>query len=204
MPLLLSLLASTNEYAAMSAALALGRITNRCDEAIPSLHKMLNSTNDYYRAVASMTLWRLGGNAEETRQTLEKLLTSKGGRGVAAEYLGEMGPAARASVPALLKASQQPMVGAWVDMHARAECAKAILLIQGGTTEAYAVLEESITTEKNSWVRQTMTAEIAELGPLAQPLVPVLHKALNDPKREVRHEAMLALELLEKRNKKHF
>jgi hypothetical protein len=90
MPLLLSLLTSTNEYAAMSAALALGRITNRCSEAIPSVQKMLNSTNDYYRAVASMTLWRLGGEAEDTRQTLEKLLTSKGGKGIASEYLGEM------------------------------------------------------------------------------------------------------------------
>ena len=202
-PLLLSLLTSTNEYAAMSAAMALGRITNRCNEAISSLRKMLASTNDYYRAVASMTLWRLGGEAEETRQTLENLLTSKGGKGVAAEYLGQMGPAARASLPTLLKACQQSIAGAWVDMHDRAECAKAILHIQGESTDAYAVLEESITTEKNSWVRQTVTAEIAELGPLAQPLIPVLRRVLNDPKREVRHEAMLALELLEKRNKKN-
>jgi hypothetical protein len=87
-------------------------------------------------------------------------------------------------------------------MHERAECAKAILRIQGESAAAYAVLEESITTEKNSWVRLTMIGEIAELGTLAQPLIPALHKVLNDPKREVRHEAMLALELLEKRNKK--
>ena len=64
------------------------------------------------------------------------------------------------------------------------------------------MLEESITTENNSWVRQTMTAEIAELGPLAQPLVPVLRKVLNDPKREVRHEAMVTLDLIEKRKQK--
>jgi HEAT repeat protein len=194
-PTLLSLLNSTNDQAAMSAAMALGRITNRCDEAMPGVRRLLGSTNDFTRAVAAMTLWRLGGDAEETRQTLTSLLSSKQGKGGAASFLGQMGPAAKESVPALLKASHEN-IGAWVEMSARAQCAKAVLCIQGESPEAYAVLEEAITTEKNGWVRATMCGEIAQLTNLARPLIPALRKALNDPSRDVRHEATLALRQL--------
>ena len=41
-----------------------------------------------------------------------------------------MGPLARESVPALLKASHEN-IGAWVEMYDRAQCAKAVLRIQG-------------------------------------------------------------------------
>jgi hypothetical protein len=81
-------------------------------------------------------------------------------------------------------------------MYDRAQCAKAVLLIQGASAEAYAVLEESITTEKNGWVRGTMCSEIAQLPHLASPLLPALRQALVDPSREVRHEAALALQRL--------
>ncbi len=194
-PLLLSLLMSTNENAAMSAAMALGRITNCCPEALPGLNRLASSTNDYFRAVAAITSWRLGANAEDTRQTLEALLTSSKARGAAASYLGELGPAARASVPALLTASQTSL-GAWVEMYEQAQCAKAILLIQGESAEACAVLAQAITTEKNSWVRETIAGELGKLGAPARPLVPTLQKALHDPDREVRHTAALALERL--------
>jgi HEAT repeat protein len=192
---LLALLNGTNDQTAMSAAMALGRITNRCDEALPGVRRLLNSTNDYTRGVAAITLWRLGGDAAETRRTLEGLLTSKRGKGGAASSLGQMGAVARDSVPVLLKASHEN-VGAWVEMYDRAQCAKAVLRIQGESAEAYSVLEEAITTEKNGWVRGTMCEEIAQMGNLARPLLPALRKALNDPSRDVRHEAALALRKL--------
>ena len=195
-PSLLTLLNSTNDHLAMSAASALGRITKRCDAAIPGVRRLLDSTtNDYTRAVAAMTLWRLGGDVEEARARLEPLLSSKHGKGIAARSLGEMGPLARASVPALLKASQES-IGTWVEMSDRAHCAKAVLRIQGETAESYAVLEEAITTEKNSWVRGTMCDEIAQITNLARPLLPALRKALNDPDRDVRYEAAQALQKL--------
>lgn len=197
LPQLLSLLNSTNDSLAMSAASALGKITNRCDVAVPGVRRLLESTNDYTRAVAAMTLWRLGGDAEETRALLEALLTSKLGKGIAASSLGQMGSAAGGSVPALLKASNES-IGTWVEMYDRAQCAKAVLRIQGESTEAYAVLEEAITTEKNGWVRSTMCGEIAQLTNLARPLLPALRKALNDPSRDVRYEAAQALEHLDK------
>jgi HEAT repeat protein len=192
-PDLLSMLNGTNDYGAMSAASALGKITNRCDEALPGVRRLLENTNDYTRAVAAMTLWRLGGEAESTRRKLQSLLRSKGAKGVAARSLGQMGPAARESVPELLKAAQET-IGTWVEMYDRAQCAKAVLLIQGESPEACAVLEESITTEKNGWVRETMVGEIAQLGPLARPLLPALRQALNDSHRGVRHEAAQAVE----------
>jgi hypothetical protein len=195
-PRLLSLLQGTNEYAAMSAAMALGKITNHCDEALPGLERLTGSTNDFTRAVGAITAWRLGGEPEQTRQTLEGLLTSRKARGAAAGYLGELGAAAKRSVPAWLNASQINL-NAWVEMYARAQCAKAILRIQGESAEAYRILEEAITSEKNSWIRGTVASEIGKLGALARPLNPALRKALKDPNREVRHEAALALERLE-------
>jgi HEAT repeat protein len=194
---LISLLGSTNDSAAMSAAMALGKITNRCDQAVPGVRQLLQSTNDYTRAVAAMTLWRLGGEPEETRQILQSLLQSKQGKGVAARSLGQMGPLAKASVPELLKAANE-VIGTWVEMYDRAQCAEAVLRIQGASTEACAVLEEAITTESNYWVRGTVCGEIAGLGELAQPLLPALQRALKDSNREVRHEAAQAWKRLEK------
>ena len=192
---LLSLLGSTNERAAMSAAMALGRITNRCAEATPGLNRLASSTNDFFRAVAAITSWRLGASLEDTRQTLEALLTNRDARGAAADYLGELGPAASASVPALLKASRASL-GAWVEMYDRAQCARAILLIRGESPEACALLAEAITTEKNSWVRATMAGQLGKLGAPARPLIPALQQALRDPDRQVRHAAALALKHL--------
>ena len=195
-PSLLSLLNGTNDQGRMSAASALGRITNRCDEALPGVRRLLDSTNDYTRAVAVMTLWRLGGDTEETRRILEGLLLTKRAKGVAASFLGQMGQQARTSVPALLKASQESG-GRWVEMYDRAQCAKAVLRIQGESLEAYAVLEEALTTESNSWVRATMAGEVGKLGALAKPLLPALRKATHDSKRDVRYEAEQALKRLE-------
>ena len=195
-PSLPALLNGTNDNAAMSAAMALGKITNHCDEALPGLERLTGSANDFTRAVAAITAWRLGGNAERTRRTLEELLTTRKARGAAADYLGEMGAAAKPSVPALLNAAQADL-SAWVEMYDRAQCAKAVLRIQGESAEAYQLLEQSITSEKNAWIRGTVASEIGKLGALGRPLIPALRKALNDPNREVRHQAAVALERLE-------
>ena len=124
-PQLVSLLSSTNSSLAAAAAGALGYVTNRAEAAIPTLRRLLASPNEYARAVAAVTCWRLGGDAEQTRLILESLLRSKQ-KGPAANYLGSMGLAAKASVPALLRASHQD-IGGWVDMYDRALCARAVL-----------------------------------------------------------------------------
>jgi HEAT repeat protein len=194
-PPLLSLLNSTNENAASWAAVALGRITNRCDEALPGLERLTLSTNDFTQASAAITAWRLGGDAEQTRRVLEGLLISRA-RGNAAEFLGQMGSIAKPSVPALLAAAQ-PVVDARVPTYGRAQCAKAVLRIQGESPEACQILEEAITKEENQQVRGIVAGEVGELGAVARPLIPALRKALNDRHREVRHQAALALERLE-------
>ena len=194
-PRLLVLLNSTNDRARVSAASALGRITNHCDEALSNVRLLLSSTNEYARAVGAVTLWRLGGDSEESRRLLEGLLKSHGAKGVAAGYLGEMGTLARTSVPALLEALNES-AGRWVEGYDRAQCARAILRIQGATPEAIAALKEAITLEENSWVRITMCGQISQLGPLARPLLPALRKAVTDTNREVRYEATKALEQL--------
>lgn len=194
---LLHMLDETNDNNAMSAAMALGRITNRCESALPAVRRLLHSTNDYTRAVAWITLWRLGCDAQETRHGLELLLESKRAKGVAAKSLGEMGSQAGESIPALLRASQQA-IGAWVDTYDRALCAFAVLRIQGASPEAYSVLAQAMTAERNSWVRETVAAATVGLGPLARPLIPTLRTALNDTNRDVRHEAMKALKELDR------
>lgn len=195
-PRLIALLASTNLHFGGAAAAALGRVTNRADEAFPALRQIITGTNDYARAAAASALWRLGGDADESRRLLESLLTSKGGKGTTASYLGQMGPAARAAVPALLRASHEN-IGAWVDMSDRAECARAVLLIQGESTEAIGVLEEALAFQPNWWIRGSVAEDIGRLGAMARPLLPALRRALQDPERGVRHAAASALKRLE-------
>ena len=196
-PKLVSYLSGTNVQLAVAAAAALGRVTNRADDAIPLIRELFTrSTNDLGRAVVAITLWRLGGNAEEARRQLESLLTTKTGRGAAARYLGELGDAARPSIPALLRGSQADLE-AWVDMHDRAQCAMAVLRIVGESGEAVGALEDVLAHSENGWIRGTVAEEIGKMGPVAFPLIPALQRALKDPVREVRHEAAKALAQLE-------
>jgi HEAT repeat protein len=196
-PKLLSFISGTNVQLAVASAAALGRITNRADDAIPLIRELLaRSTNDYGRAVVAVTLWRLGGHSEECRELLESLLNTQTGRGAAAKYLGEMGDAARLSIPALLRASHADLE-AWVDMHDRAHCAMAVLRIGGQSAEAIGVLEEALAYSRNRWVRGTVAEEIGAMGSLAVPLIPALRRTAQDPDREVRHEAAKALARLE-------
>jgi tetratricopeptide (TPR) repeat protein len=196
-PRLVSLLSETNLPLATAAAGALGQVTNRADVAVPALRRLLASTNGYTRAVAAITLWRLGGERDEARRILESLLTTKEAKGAAAAYLGRMGALARDAVPTLLRASHQD-IGAWVDMYDRAQCAKAVLRIQGETPEALGVLEEALTFKSNGWVRANMAEQLGDSGPLAVPLIPALRRALQDSDREVRHAATEALGKLER------
>jgi HEAT repeat protein len=195
-PRLVELLSLTNTMLAGAAAAALGRVTNRADEALPALRKIMAGTNDYARASAASALWRLGGDADEARGMLESLLTTKRGKGTAAGYLGQMGPEAKESVPALLRASHEN-IGAWVDMSDRARCAKAVLRIQSESAEAIGVLEEALAFKSNGWVRTSVAEDIGKLSVQARPLIPALRRGLQDPDRDVRHAAAEALKQLE-------
>ena len=195
-PKLIKMIGSTDISTATAAADALGRITNRADGTLPSIRRLLTSTNEYAQAVAAITLWRLGGGADETRLHLESLLPSRHAKGAAAIFLGQMGPAARSSVPALLKASHDD-IGAWVDMYDRAQCARAVLRIQGESNEAIQALGVALEFKPNPWVRYTVADNIGNLGPSGIPLIPALKSALHDPHRVVRHNAATALAKLE-------
>jgi HEAT repeat protein len=83
-------------------------------------------------------------------------------------------------------------------MYDRAQCAKAVLRIQGETPEALGVLEEALTFKSNGWVRANMAEQLGDSGPLAVPLIPALRRALQDSDREVRHAATEALGKLER------
>jgi HEAT repeat protein len=200
LPKLIPLISGTNLWLAAAAGAALGRVTNQADEAVQLLRDLLaKSTNDYCRASVSITLWRLGEDADEARRFLEPLLALKEGRGIAAQYLGEMGSAAKASVPALLRASHADL-GAWVDMYDRAQCARAVLRIQRESPEAVAVIEAVMAPDRNAngWIRGTVAEQVGKLGPAATPLLPALRRALKDPDRIVRHQAAEALARLTK------
>src|SRR5262249_15959496 len=147
--------ASTNSSLVDAAAAAIGRLTNRADDAIVPLRKLMTSTNEYTRLRAMMALWRLGADAEETRQLLEPLLANNECKAEAARCLGTLGKVALPSVPALLKASHED-IGAWIDIYDRYICAAVALRIGGESAEAIGVMEEALAFPKNAGVRDSV------------------------------------------------
>lgn len=196
-PTMQVLLAGTNLLAQLSAVLALGRITNGLAPVIPLLQEMERGTNARVTAAAALTLWRWGQPASESISILTNLLWQKEAKGSAASYLGEIGPAAKAVVPALLQASQQD-IGAWVDQYDRARCALAVLQIDGPDDVAVRELEGALQFRQNPWVRGAVARDLSRLGKLSQPLLPALRRnAHEDSDADVRHAAAIALETIE-------
>jgi HEAT repeat protein len=84
----------------------LGRIDSKHPAALAALERGMASTNSSARAYAAFWHWKLTGDAPPTLKILAEGLDEPAGPTSQAfpQWLGDMGPAARPAVPALMKA----------------------------------------------------------------------------------------------------
>ena len=113
-------------------------------------------------------------------------------RRLAAHALGEIGPAARESVPALIEALRDP------ESFVRVWAAAALTRVQPENPDAIPALVAG-TQDGISFVRSLAAWHLGRLGPGhpgIESVVPELRELLNDNDPSVRAEALVALENL--------
>lgn len=107
---------------------------------------------------------------------------------VAAEQLGQIGPAAKAAIPQLLNQATQDG-----SQHANTTAAAALKWID--LTASRRVMTHFVTRLQDTDVQQRRTAcaVLGSLGPIAKPAVPALVTATHDADALVRRNALIAL-----------
>jgi HEAT repeat protein len=184
-----------------SAAQALEKLGPKAKVAVPALTQVLMDGFKDFRplraAQAAVALVKIEPGAKEIegsiRLIVEKLLEfegadSDGSRAVAARMLGECGPAARASVPALVKRLKD------LEPPVRVAAAAALMKITP-ETETELALSTLVAELGNAdvFVRLLAADALGELGPRARKARGTLARLLEDPEPEARHAAMDAL-----------
>jgi HEAT repeat protein len=113
-PALVQALNDKDFYVRFGSTIALADFGVDAPAAVPALTQMLKGPDAYPDAElmvqAARALWRMGEKKEEALAALITVLEHKNWTGAAsaAPVLGEMGPAAKAAVPGLLKALDYP------------------------------------------------------------------------------------------------
>lgn len=196
-PALRRMLATTNGESQFTAAVVLGRVSNPLPELFPRLRELTQGPEAKAAAGAALTLWRWGQAVDESVAILTGLLSQKEGKGLAAEYLGVIGPDAAAAVPALTEASQKD-IGASADGYGRVACALAVIRIAGTNEVVIKELEAALRSSDNAWIRGAMARNLGQLGRLGAPFLPALRQNLQDPEKRARIPAAQAIESIEK------
>jgi HEAT repeat protein len=141
---------------------------------------------------------------------------SRDARAVAAEVIGDMGPAARAALPALQEAMKDPdpnvrcfamtafnevgrteaeLVVVREVLRSDDDQRHCILLGLGRNPAAAPVLVEAL-KDHEPWIRSTAAQSLGSIGPEAKDAIPALTQALQDPDQTVVHFAGAALRLI--------
>ena len=87
-----------------AAARTLGKIGPVAKGALPALRPLLNNPDPYDRSVAAIAIWRISSEVTNTLPVLIQVLNQvpEGSEWELVEGLSEMGPRAKAALPALL------------------------------------------------------------------------------------------------------
>jgi HEAT repeat protein len=196
-------LADDDWFVRLAAAQALQNLGERARPAIPALIAALGPKDliKDFRPVrcgaAMVALARIDPGAKELdaafKLVVGKLLEDErqgsfGARATGARLLGDCGPAALTTVPALVKLLRD------ADGDVRVASAEALLKIapdrQGES--GLAVLVDALKSP-DLLVRRRAAEALGGLGPQAQSVLPALRAALQDPEPEVRQAAGEAL-----------
>lgn len=197
MPKLIALLEDKNARA--GAAYAIGRVTNYFEPALPHLRRLTQSENPQVRACAALTLWKFTGDSSVALPVLaEALNTSKPEREFIATCLGEIGPAAKESLPLLTAVtfSNENYSMAWVH---RLFAAEAILRIDPTVSNAMDVILKTL-GHSDRWERLFAARTLERLGTSAYEAKAALEKAAHDKDRDVRLQAQRTLSKIQFEN----
>jgi HEAT repeat protein/Flp pilus assembly protein protease CpaA len=147
------------------------------------------------RATAAYAVWRIGGQVEAPLETLTAILEGKdevGGRWEAASGLQEMGPAAKAAVPALCSALE------YGSERLRRKAVEALAAIRSQADVAVPALAK-VLRDPDWYVRSGAAAALGAYGAEGRAAVPELTQALKDKEGLVQVAAAFALYRIEGR-----
>ncbi|MFF5449977.1 HEAT repeat domain-containing protein [Streptomyces sp. NPDC012950] len=150
-------------------------------EALPDLRELVADESAAVSTAAARALWAVGEDPAEVLPVLERWLRPglpDADRCAAARALGEIGPAAAASAPALRPALASR------DLWVRVRAAAALWRVTGETEEALPVLLAA--WEENRHARVDIAECLAEMGPAASGAQLVI---LTELTRRRRHNA---------------
>jgi HEAT repeat protein len=174
---------------------ALGRFGREAREAVPVLTKALQEKDDVSRAYMALALWRIEGKAEVSVAALIELTKDRSQPYYylrkPAEFLGAIGPPARAAVPRLREMLKEE------DPAVRASAALALWQIDGEAEAALPALVAAL-KDDDPRTRQHAAWALGVVGPGAKAVTPPLKELLLDKEAAVRHAAAEALAKIER------
>jgi len=186
---LVAALKDTDAQVRENAADALWRIgTEARAKAVPALMPLLADKASAVRYVAAVAVWRLSGRSERVVPVLGALLERDNpSRLRAAWTLGEIGPEAKATLPALTALLRD------ADPHARIHAAFALWQVGMQSKQGVAVLIEALKSD-DYHVRRSAAHTLRHFGPAGRDAIPELVRASDDPDPGLRALAEAALE----------
>lgn len=173
--------ARSGEWVTEAALRALTSFGAAALPAAPELRALLGGASagpsSSVVAAAARALWAATGDAAAVLPVLHELLAADGPdeRRAAAAALGSVGRAARGAAPALRELLGSPE--RWLRMDA----AVALWRVTGAPGESLPVLRTA--WEENRYGRVEIAECLAEMGPSAEPAVPLLRAELSRPRR---------------------
>jgi HEAT repeat protein len=162
-----------------NATIALARIGLQPTDITPELLDALKNTDIETRRTAIIAIAKMGADAKVAIPFLMESLNSpaKAIRESAVLALGSIGAAAKPALPALKKLLTDE------DEQTRFSAARALTEVAPSDTDGLTVLVQAL-RDRPEW-KLAALAQIAKIGPGAEPIIPDLVKAMRDPDRAV-------------------
>ncbi len=197
-PLLTEALSSENKVVRQRAAQVLGDVPAAGALAIHFLIEALGDDEDVVRPTVLNTLNNLGSAAAPATPALVEILVGSDDiitRGIVAEVLGSIGPAAGEAVPQLSKCLEEVGDSA-ARVYFRLNVASALCRI---SAEPDHLLEmgKKVVHSPEWWLRHKVAMCFGELGTAGSVAIPQLRRLLDDPHPSVRRSAAESLRKIE-------
>jgi HEAT repeat protein len=192
---LVTALSDGNSDVRGAAAESLGRLGPAAKAAVAVLPRVLFDTVPAVRVRAAKAVWKISGESASVLPVLAEALRDRNVGWQAAFVIGEIGPPAAESVPALIEALKQEQV----PRPLRTPPSSALALGRVGT----AAVPRLIDTLKDSRasVRTSAVIALGLVGVDARAAAPALFELLKDKDAEVRSASALSLGAIDSANK---